>query len=214
MSAGYSSRGGELDDVAERQQAFTRWGLLFAPLAGREILGTTTRDRVYAMAARFRRLGWQRFIAPREPRLQASHSLDYKLSYGNPYYALDPDWVPDPKRWRLVAGMRPRWLWVADGVHLDLQLIEPNPLGGSSMKGPDAINEKSLHFMQMEISTAKRYFGIEPWPRKKAEEQLAALRERIARQDLEQRKSTESWLRESGTPILDSYRDPPLPEIS
>ncbi|MBU6439492.1 MAG: hypothetical protein KGR99_11110 [Betaproteobacteria bacterium] len=205
---------GKLSHVGDHRQEFTRWLVVRDPLPGLEVMSRTTRDRVYALAARFHKLGWRRFIAADEPRLQGRSSVYFKLQEQPRSYALDPAWVPGPDLWRSLAGMLPRWHWTADGMHLEMTLTPLEILGQPRMVRPQEINDKSVYFVQVQISTAKQHFGIPPWPAAAAEQQLAALRERIARKDLEKRRSIESRLRKSGTSILDSYRDPPLPDLS
>ncbi|MBU6439493.1 MAG: hypothetical protein KGR99_11115 [Betaproteobacteria bacterium] len=205
---------GILEQVAEQQQAITIWQLLFDPLPGREVLDTSVRDRVYALAARLRASGWKRFIAPDEPRLGGHHAMEFKISEHDTEYSVDPDWIPDAPTWRRVAGMHPRWHWIADGVHLVLQVHDMNSMSNTLARNPEQITCKQAYSLFLRISTDKRYFGIQAWPRGEAMWQLDELRKQLVLQSSATRKTIEARLRRSSIPILDTYRDPPLPEVS
>jgi hypothetical protein len=187
-------------DPAIPEEGIYSWGIGAFAMDGERVAHAIARDRLFELFENLLRAGWQRFVLPSEPRLAQAEALRYVLSCkGN--YPPDPRYVPTLDEWMQLNLHLPYWQFWADGVYMDVRVIdEPalrDPKGVGVYMFSIDLEGETPHFWKYfdEVEDMKRWKELIP-----AELQI----------DGRERARSEARLRLQGYTIDETYRDPPV----
>ncbi|MFM0243265.1 hypothetical protein, partial [Paraburkholderia phytofirmans] len=106
-----------------------KWNISFGVSSEQADTHEAARDRVLKLLAQLRSLGWNRYIDVGDPRLRGRAAWLYGSSFPVAIYSLDSEYAPTQEEWNAMLRHDPRWIFYADGVYLEISLVESN-MGG------------------------------------------------------------------------------------
>lgn len=156
--------------------------------------------RMTKLFSNLRARGWARYIGANHPRLIGQQAWNYIKA--NPVYSLDSSYTPTIDEWKAIAGEMPHWIFYADGVYLDVSLMESN-MG-------DFIG-KSTYLLTIDLKNEYCFYGIGYFP---GNSEKIANWKALLPADLQKyhaiRLKTEAAQKEQGYTIDTTYQDPPI----
>lgn len=156
--------------------------------------------RIEKLFSDLRKAGWIRYIGINHPRLIGRQAWNY-IKF-NPVYSLDPNYMPTIDEWKAITKKMPHWIFYADGVYLDVSLIESNAEG---------LIDKSTYLLTINIKNEYSFYGIGYFP---GNSQKIANWKTLLPAELQtyhaDRLKTEADLKEQGYTIDTTYQDPPI----
>ncbi|WP_250471109.1 hypothetical protein [Caballeronia sp. GAFFF1] len=180
-----------------------QWDINFGVSPEQADTHEAARGRVMSLLALLRAVGWKRYIPASLPRLKGREAWIYNASSGvGGVYSLDSTYTPTIEEWKSMLPNRPRWLFQADGVYLEVVVDESNMAGlvGKStyLLGVDAQSEFGFYGIGYFAGNAER---IDNWK--------VLISAELAKYH-EDRIKAEARLRAAGYTIDTTYQDPPI----
>jgi hypothetical protein len=157
-------------------------------------------ERVMKLFADLRAAGWKRYIDVDYPRLSGRQALEYRNIKS--IYPLDPSYKPSAVEWKVVAEDMPKWKFYADGVYLNVSLVE------SSVA---AVGDKKTYLLSVEMMDEYAFYGLGFFPgnAENIRNWRALLPGELRRYHAD-RLETETLLKAQGYSIDTNYQDPPI----
>ena len=177
-----------------------QWSVNFGVSPERVDTHKSALARIESLFSDLRRKGWVRYIGINHPRLSGRQAWNYiKL---NPVYSLDPNYMPTMDEWKATIRKMPHWVFYADGVYLDVSLMESN--------AEDFI-DKSTYLLTITFKNEYSFYGIGYFP---GNSEKIANWKKLLPAELQKyhadRLKTEAVLKEQGYAIDTTYQDPPI----
>ncbi|WP_322048628.1 hypothetical protein [Paraburkholderia sp. J67] len=177
-----------------------KWSVNFGVSADQADTHEAARARVMKFLEGLRASGWSRYIDTDYPRLTGEQAWNYRVTKA--LYSLDSTYTPTIEQWKLAVGKQPHWKFFADGVYLDVSILE-NDMGG--------IAGKSTYLLTVSIKNEYAFYGLGYFPGDPEKiRQWKALIPAENQKYHAARVKTEEALKEQGMTIDTSYEDPPI----
>jgi hypothetical protein len=156
--------------------------------------------RMKKLFSDLRAKGWARYIGVNHPRLTGQEAWNYIKV--NPVYSLDSSYTPTIDEWKTMIGEMPHWIFYADGIYLDISLMESNM---GHFVG------KSTYLLTIDLKNEYRFYGIGYFSgnSEKIDNWKALLPAELEKYHAKRLK-TEAALKEQGYTIDTTYQDPPI----
>jgi hypothetical protein len=156
--------------------------------------------RMMKLFSDLRERGWVRYIGVNHPRLVGQQALNYVKT--NSIYSLDSNYTPTINEWKSIVRNMPHWRFYADGVYLDVSLMENN-IG-------DFVG-KTTYLLSIDVMSEFRFYGMGYFP---GNSEKIANWKTLLPAELQKyhakRLKTEAALKEQGYTIDTTYQDPPI----
>ena len=182
------------------EQGIYAWDVSAFAMPGDRVPHALARDRLFALFEQLLCAGWRRCLLTSEPRLRGAEALHYFLQQGG-HYPLDPAFPLDLDQWMKVNESLPYWQFWADGVYMDVQVIDEPALRHPERPGvymfSITLESEPPHFWKYFRNVDDMHRWKELIPAKLAS--YSHLRPRA-----------EAELRRQGYVIDETYRDPPI----
>ena len=182
------------------EEGIHAWTIDAFALPGDRMRHEYARDNLFALFRELQRAGWRRFILPSDPRLRQADALRYAIAQ-NGIYSLDPQYVPTMEEWMQLNQNLPYWKFWADGVYMNLRVIDEPALRDPLAKG--------VYMFSIDLEGEAPHF----WKYFREVEDMKRWRELISaelKSHAPARARTEQHLRTQGYSIDETYRDPPI----
>ncbi|CAB3726134.1 hypothetical protein LMG24076_05070 [Trinickia soli] len=156
--------------------------------------------RMIKLFSDLRARGWVRYIDIGDPRLTGKEAWD-RLAIDS-VYSLDPNYTPTINEWKSAVRKMPHWTFYADGVYLDVSLMQSN-MG-------DFVG-KTTYLLSINIRSEFAFYGIGYFSgdSEKIDNWKALLPAELPKYHAKRLK-TETALKEQGYTIDTTYQDPPI----
>ncbi|SPB12993.1 hypothetical protein NOV72_00293 [Caballeronia novacaledonica] len=164
------------------------------------------RDRVMRFLSQLRAAGWKRYISTNRPRLGGKQAWQYNsLSSVDGIYSLDSTYIPTIEEWKSAVKNRPKWVFEADGVYLEVVVDESN-MGG--------FVGKSTYLLGVEMKSEYAFYGVGYFPgdAEKIENWKELIPAELAKYH-QDRLRREAELKAAGYTIDTAYQDPPIKSL-
>ena len=156
--------------------------------------------RMTKLFSDLRAKGWVRYVDTGDPRLTGKQAWDYMQT--DSIYSLDSSYTPTIGEWRAAVRAMPRWEFYADGVYLDVSLMESN-MG--------RFVGKTTYLLTVSIRNEYAFYGIGYFPGKAENiRNWKALITPELQKYHARRLATEAVLKKQGYTIDTAYQDPPI----
>ena len=156
--------------------------------------------RMTKLFSDLRARGWVRYIGTNHPRLTGQQALNYLKV--NSIYSLDSTYTPTIDEWEAVVRKMPHWIFYADGVYLDVSLMENN-MGG--------FVGKTTYLLSINVMSEFCFYGVGYFS---GNSEKIANWKTLLPAELQKyhakRLKTEAALKEQGYTIDTTYQDPPI----
>jgi hypothetical protein len=157
-------------------------------------------SRMVRLLSDLKAKGWARYIGVNDPRLAGKDAWHYFST--NSEYSLDAAYVPKIDEWKAVVKEMPQWNFFADGVYLDVSLMESN-MGG--------FVGKATYLISIKVRSEYAFYGLGFFPgdAEKIHHWKTLLPAELQKYHADRLK-VEAALKAQGYTIDTTYQDPPI----
>ena len=187
-------------DDRDAPEGISDWNINFGVSPEQADTHEAALARMTKLFSDLRARGWVRFIQSSQPRLTGQQAWNYIGT--NPVYSLDSSYMPTIDQWKAMSREMPHWIFYADGVYLDVSLMQSN-MGG--------FVGKTTYLLSISIKSEYSFYGIGYFSGKpeKIANWKALLPAELQKYHADRLK-TEAALKEQGYTIDTTYQDPPI----
>ncbi|WP_175835204.1 hypothetical protein [Burkholderia anthina] len=177
-----------------------KWNVNFGVSPEQADTHAAALERMTKLFSDLRSKGWVRYVDTGHPRLTGKQAWGYFKT--NSIYSLDSSYTPSIDEWVAVVSHMPYWRFYADGVYLDVSLMESN-MGG--------FVGKTTYLLTVSIRNEYAFYGVGYFPGKAENiRNWKALITPELQKYHAKRLATEAALKKQGYTIDTTCQDPPI----